>query len=285
MVGRLVMRVLLVCGLSALVGWASAPVPAFAAGADRVGDVDLSNMDAAERALFHKVVAGELCPCKVALSLGKCLQREDVCAMAVRAARLVAQRVEQGLSYGEVVDAMIRFLERSAKPRSFDLKDRPFKGAKDARVVLVEFSDFECPHCEKARHMLSKLAAEFPRDVAVYFKHYPLPFHKAAANAAAATEVARSHGKFWQVHDACFDSQADLSEERLYDILRKAGVDPSKVTPAQWDVARQRVLADRDEGEAAGINGTPTVFLNGIEVPSEDLRPEALSARVREALE
>jgi len=261
---------------------------ALVAGAPAAGaagsPVNLSDMDADERALFDKVTGGEMCPCGSAMSLAKCLPRADVCGMAVELANVAARSVRQGRTYGEVVDALIRHLERASKPHEFDVRGRARKGPEKAAVTLVEFSDFECPHCNTMRPVLDAVRAAFPKDVAVVFKHFPLPFHEHAANAAAAVEVAHAQGKFWALHDKVFDAQADLSQARLHALMKEVGIDPEKVGQAAWAAAKARVVADVKEGNDSGLQGTPTIFLNGIEVPGEDYTPDALKRRVKEAL-
>ncbi len=256
-------------------------LPSPASGA---GPVDLSDMDADERALFDKVTGGEMCPCGAAMSLAKCLSRDDVCSSAISLASLAASSIRKGLIYGEVVDAMIRQLERSSKPREFDITGRPLRGPADAPVKIVEFSDFECPHCSRVRPAVYAVLKAFPKKVALVFKNYPLPFHQHAANAAAAGQIAHKRGKFWDMHDKMFDGQADLSQGRLTGFLRDLGIDAAKVSEADWNAAKALVIADLEEGDKAGVQATPTLYLNGIEVPSEDYTPEALKRRVKEAL-
>lgn len=248
------------------------------------GPIDLSDMDADERALFDKVTGGEMCPCGAAMSLAKCLPRQDVCSTAISLADLAASSIRKGLTYGEVVDAMIRQLERASKPQEFDLGGRPVRGPADAPVKIVEFSDFECPHCSRVRPAIYAVLKAFPKSVAVVFKNYPLPFHKHAANAAAAGLIAHKRGKFWAMHDKMFDGQSDLSQARLERFLGELGIDIGSVTEAEWSAAKSMVIADVEEGNKAGVQATPTLYLDGIEVPSEDYTPEALKRRVKEAL-
>jgi predicted DsbA family dithiol-disulfide isomerase len=249
-----------------------------------VPGLDLSDMSPDERGALDRVLKGEICPCGNAMSLAKCLQREGICRRARDVAGFAATKVRAGLSYSKVVDAVIDYLESSAKPFEFQLTDRPFKGAKDARVVLVEFADFECAHCARARVLVKKVLDTFPGKVRVHFKHYPLPFHANASNAAASVEIARERGKFWEVHDACFDQQADLSEPRLWDILKRAGIPKGSINLEDWSRARQRVESDVAEGVKAGVQGTPTFFLNGVQLQQDDYEPEVLIRRVRSEL-
>lgn len=256
--------------------------PSLAAAA--AGPIDLSDMDSDERALFDKVTGGEMCPCGAAMSLAKCLPRPDVCISAVSLANLAASSIRKGLTYGEVVDAMIRQLERSSKPHQFDLKGRPRRGPADAPVTIVEFSDFECPHCSNVRPAIYSLLRAYPEKVAVVFKNFPLPFHEHSANAAAAGLIAHARGKFWEMHDLMFDGQNDLSEPRLNAFFNKLGIDSAKIRQAEWEAAKAMVIADLAEGDKSGVQATPTLYLNGIEIPGEDYNPDALKQRVKEAL-
>ena len=244
-----------------------------------------ADLTPAQATLFDKVARGELCPCGLPMSLARCLEREDVCDRAKGAADVVDEHVRAGREYPEVVDALVRHLERSGPRPELLLKGRPRLGPEEARVVLVVFSDFQCPYCAKFSRVVQSAAEAFPGQVALVFKHLPLSYHRHAAAAAAATEVAHARGLFWKVHDAAFAGQGDLSEPRLHELLRAAGIDPASVSEAEWKAARERVETDRKEAGALGGAATPTLFLNGLELPAESYRPDSLHARIREELE
>jgi protein-disulfide isomerase len=159
--------------------------------------------------------------------------------------------------------------------------DAPSRGAADAPVTLVEFSDFECPHCGRAHGILNELLGAHP-DVRLVFKHCPLLMHPRAVPAARAAEAARTQGKFWEMHDLLFEHQRALEDADLEGYARQLGLDLERF---RADLAspevHARVEADRDEAARVGVQGTPTIFVNGRRF-EESL--ETLEAYVKEAL-
>ncbi len=158
---------------------------------------------------------------------------------------------------------------------TFDVAGRPMKGKADAKIKIVEFSDFQCPFCERARADIGKVVAAFPNDVAFYFLQFPLDMHPNAHIAAIASECANRQGKFWEMHDKLFDNQQSLSPESIEQFAQQVGLDMEKYKACKDDPeVAQRVAADQAQGEGAGVEGTPSFFVNGIQftkgVPSED---------------
>ncbi len=138
----------------------------------------------------------------------------------------------------------------------------PRLGAAKAPVQVTVYSDFECPYCSKITAPLHDLTKALPRDVAVYFKHFPLSFHKRAEPAAVASICAQKQGKFWPFHDKIFGS--DLSDESLDSAARFVGLDMAAYSSCKADPAnKQRVAKDMAEGRAAKVRGTPSIFVNG----------------------
>jgi len=85
------------------------------------------------------------------------------------------------------------------------------KGAESPKVLIVEFSDFQCPACASFTPFVSQIIADYPSDVAVHYRHFPLPMHPSADEAARAAEAAAEQGKFWEMHDILFERQNDWS--------------------------------------------------------------------------
>jgi len=143
----------------------------------------------------------------------------------------------------------------------------PMRGATDALVTLVEFSDFECPFCRRAQPTLDTLLARHGGDLRIVWKNFPLDNHPRARPAAAfALEVFEKQGaaKFWKVHDLLFASEAGLSDSAFEAIALKASLDPTPLI----DAARTRthdpkIDADARAGLKIGVKGTPTFFVNG----------------------
>lgn len=150
------------------------------------------------------------------------------------------------------------------------LEGDPSKGPADARVTLVEFSDYQCPHCRQLYTVMQVVEQKFPQ-VRVVHKDFPLAgIHPWATTAAvgARCAFAQSEQGFWRVHDMIFQNQDLISSENVYektiDFAVRAGLDKDafKVCMALPD-AKAAIQADIDEGKAVQISSTPTVFVNG----------------------
>lgn len=146
------------------------------------------------------------------------------------------------------------------------LKGAPMKGAAEPLVTLVVFSDFQCPFCSRVVPPLERLLRTYD-DVAVAFRHTPLPFHKQAVPAAIVAEEARAQRGdegFWAMHDALFESQDDLSRERLLLIAREQGLEVAKVSAALEEARYgDRIRGDLELAMEVGVRGTPATFVNG----------------------
>ncbi len=148
-----------------------------------------------------------------------------------------------------------------------DVKGSPVKGAKNAPVTIVEFSDFQCPFCSRVVPTLHDLEKQYEGKVKVIFKHQPLPFHQNARPAANAAMAANEQGKFWEMHDKLFSNQQSLDRASLEKYAQEIGLDMNKFKAAldsnKFDA---QITADSNEGNRVGANGTPTFFINGRQV-------------------
>lgn len=146
----------------------------------------------------------------------------------------------------------------------------PSRGPADAKVTLVEFADFECPHCQELYEALRAVETQFPQ-VRVVYKNFPLTeIHPWAETAAIGARCAyeQSPDAFWKVHDAIFDNQDVLSAENVWDKLTgfatQAGLnaDTFKACMSSQE-AQKAVDAEHAQGVALGVNSTPTLYING----------------------
>jgi protein-disulfide isomerase len=173
----------------------------------------------------------------------------------------------------------------SAQPREAKVilrPDDPARGGRDAKVTVVEFSDFQCPFCSRAVPVVKEVEKEFAGDVRVVWKHLPLSFHPNAMPAALAAEAARQQGKFWEMHDRLFAAQQSLSDAAYAKSARELGLDMTRFEKALRDPAtRARVEEDAKAAAAAGVSGTPTFLVNGEPV----IGSAALKDAVRRHLE
>ncbi len=148
--------------------------------------------------------------------------------------------------------------------------DGPSVGPADARVTIVEFSDFQCPFCSRVVDTVKQIEKTYGNDVRIIFKNNPLPFHSDAPGAAKASVAAWKQGKFWEMHDAMFAAQKipdGLKQPGLEKIAKDIGLDVEKF---KADIAnadtQQLINSDVTQARQLGANGTPSFFINGAKV-------------------
>lgn len=140
----------------------------------------------------------------------------------------------------------------------------PSFGPADAKVTIVEFSDFQCPFCSRAATATKQIKEKYGEKVRVVFRQFPLNFHDKAHVAAQASLAANAQGKFWQFHDKMFEDQAKLDRAALEDSAKQLGLDLAKFKKALDDKTyAAQVDAELKMGEDVFVDGTPTMFLNG----------------------
>ena len=141
----------------------------------------------------------------------------------------------------------------------------PARGPTNAPVTIVEFSDFQCPYCGREYPVIERLMKEYDGKVRLVFRHYPLDFHPFARKAAEAGACAQDQGKFWELHDKMFTNQGKLAVADLKGYAKLLGMDAPKFDKC-LDSGEKKALVDDDlkAGSAAGVNGTPAFFINGI---------------------
>jgi len=137
-------------------------------------------------------------------------------------------------------------------------------GPADAKIHIVEFSDFECPYCATAAEAVSALKERYGDKVRFSYRHFPLSFHPNARPAAEMAQCAAAQDKFWGFHDAVFAASRELGPDALRGAAEKAGMDLDALDACMksGDAARQ-VEADMKLASESGVNGTPNFFFNG----------------------
>lgn len=149
---------------------------------------------------------------------------------------------------------------------SFEIKTTDhIRGNVSAPVTLVEFSDFECPFCERIYPTLKQVLANYADKVRLVYKYFPLSFHPNAQKAAEAAECASEQGKFWEYHDKLFENQAaGFSTDKFKQWAGELNLSNSQFNEC-LDSGKyaQKVQADFQEGTKKGVSGTPTTFVNG----------------------
>jgi len=153
-----------------------------------------------------------------------------------------------------------------AKVYAVDVGDSPVRGGTraQARVTIVEFSDFQCPFCARGQPTIAYLLDKYGDELRVVYKHNPLPFHAQAMPAAVATVCAHAQGKFWPMHDTIFARPALIRDEDLERHARDLQLDMRRWTMCvAGGAARARVEEDMAVAARFGARGTPTFFING----------------------
>jgi protein-disulfide isomerase len=208
-----------------------------------------------------------------------------------KADALLAKGVKKGPGFfGEACDANVAAAPApaaraaaalpavEAAPAKVDLRpDDPVKGNPKAPVTVVIFSDFQCPYCARVEPTLKQVEATYGDKVRIAWKHKPLPFHPNAMPAAEAAEAAREQGKFWPMHDKMFGAQQELSPAAYERWARELGLDVGRFKAAVASGKfKARIQEDDAQAGRLGIDGTPTMVINGEKVvgavPFENLK-------------
>ena len=145
--------------------------------------------------------------------------------------------------------------------------DMATQGDKNAQYTLVEFADYQCPHCQLASVRLAQMIKNPPKPLRLAFRNFPLDNHQWAKQAAAAAEAAAAQGKFWEMHDLIFAHQKDMESNsfkagRFSDFARDLGLDvPRFEKDMETDKITKRIAQDHVAADVTGLTSTPTFYL------------------------
>jgi len=142
----------------------------------------------------------------------------------------------------------------------------PQIGPNNAKVTIVEFSDFQCPYCQRFRDdTFDALFEKYGDDIRFVYRDFPLSsLHPQAQKAAEAAECANDQGKFWEMHDLLYENQALLAEDLYLDLAEELKLDTEQFADClDSDKYADEVTADQQDGASYGVSGTPTFFING----------------------
>jgi protein-disulfide isomerase len=163
---------------------------------------------------------------------------------------------------------------------------RPVEGNANAKVVVQEYSDFQCPACGAAYPVVKALVEKYSKDIRLEFKQFPLTkIHINAYNAALASECANDQGKFWVYHNKLFENQEKLGSGSLKQYASDLGLDMTKFNACLDTQAKKSVVdADIKEGNSKQVPGTPTFFVNNLQVDAIGLE-SAIKAAIGGAVQ
>ena len=234
--------------------------------------VDFSGLSPVKTRALLRLLRNHDCACGCGMKVAECRVNDSQCSWSKGLAAAMADAIRAGKDENEALEAAkaskwahgpqpTKLLE---DPVIIPTAGSPARGPADAALTLVEFSDFQCPYCLLAVAKLNAVLDAYPGKIQLIFKQFPLDMHSQAALAAAAAIAAHRQGKFWPVHDALFAHRQELSRPSILALARTAGLDmPRFVADLDSAETKKTVARDMEDGDRAGVEGTPSVFING----------------------
>jgi protein-disulfide isomerase len=233
--------------------------------------VDFKDLSSKQKASVLKVLREHGCSCGCSMKLAECRIADPGCAYSTNLAATAVEAIKAGKSESEALAAIdaskwahVQEPKLLGDPVKIPVAGAPITGPASAPITLVEFSDFQCPYCSAAVGQLKEVLKMYPTQVKLIFKQFPLEIHPQADLAAAAAVAAHKQGKFWVMHDAMFAHPESLSRKGILSLAQQSGLEMSKFEDdIDSTVVRETVVRDVQDGNQAGVEGTPTVFING----------------------
>jgi protein-disulfide isomerase len=239
-----------------------------------IKEIDFTGLSDAQKKTALKVMNANPCNCGCTKTVAQC--RHDMpnsCRRSLIFARTTVDALREGKDEAGVTKTLqakaATFVEArepddSGMVYNIDTSNSPVRGPKTAPVRIVEFSDFQCPYCAELQKTLTDVLKAFPKDVQLVYKQFPLNIHQYSRQAAAASLVAQSQGKFWELHDRMFQNFTKINDEAIRGFAKDVGLNMAQFDEAiqngKYEPAVQKDIAD---GAAAKVLGTPTLFING----------------------
>ncbi len=262
---------------------AASPVPGVAAetppaDATALPGVSLEGLGPEQKQIVAEWARTAFCSCGCPHTLAQCLREHGTCRHAPRMAALGVRLARAGAKKDELARLVASYYASFDRRAKLDVsKFGPALGSPEAPVTMVEFSDFTCPYCQLVRPALEAFVEARKGRVKLVFKPFPIESHEGALEIAQAAEWARDAKLFWPMHDALFSNPGAHTVDELAAIAREVGGDPEALRAALEDGrALPRIRESQAEARAAGIKGTPSVFLNGRPLVLMDYSDEGL---------
>ncbi len=223
--------------------------------------IDSDKLSDDKKSLFFKLVGSLSSPCGKAESLRKSFVSDTSCKRAPFAVRYVMSLVDDEATEPQVREEYEKKYKAQADKATFDVSKAPHEGPEDAPVKLVEFFDYECPHCKVFKPMLDQVMKDEAGKVVEYYMMFPLDKHEGSKSAAQAGLAANAQGKFKEMHELLFDKSPDHDREHVNEYAKSLGLDMQKFD-TDYNNALAQVTSDVAQGEKAGVDATPTLFFN-----------------------
>ena len=232
--------------------------------------VNFTGLTGAQKAQVLAVIREFGCPCGCQMEVARCRVEDPPCSQSTALARIAVEAAKAGqdikaaLSASALVKASANRNKLLLDPVALSIDGAPVKGPATARITLVEFSDFQCPFCVRAVSHLEAALKAYPNDVRFVYKQFPLDNHSQARLAAQASLAAHAQGKFWPLHDRLYAQSRQINRANILAWAKEFSLDIPKFTAVMDAPATSRAVErDLAEGQRVGVEGTPTVFING----------------------
>ncbi|MFN2547113.1 MAG: DsbA family protein [Myxococcales bacterium] len=227
---------------------------------------DLSQLTGQQRAQFLEIASDTFDYAGCNDTLAQCLRANVQDRHALRMTELIKGMLVEGYTPSVIIELIERYYASFPKEKRVKVNeaDCPQMGDPRAPVAVVEYSDFQCPHCAAAQKPLHDLIQALPGRVRLCSKYFPLPSHNRAQVAAACAEFARQKGKYWEMSEMLFAHQDELEDGQLKAYAKQLGIDGNQmlkeVYAGRFDAVVEK---QKQEGVGAGVNATPTLFFDG----------------------
>ena len=244
--------------------------------------IDIAKLSEDKQKVFYKLVGSLSSPCGKAHSLRTSFTQDTACKRAPFAVRYVVALLEDEGSEAQVREEYEKKYKADPTPVKLDISKAPRVGNDDAPIRLVEFFDYQCPHCQAFAPMLEAVAHANEGKVVEYFLMFPLDKHQDSKSAAMAAVAANQFGKFPEMHRMLFQRSPQHSKDAVMGYAKELGLDAAKFEAA-YNAAAAQVSADLGQGDAVGVNSTPTLFFNDRKYEGP-LHPKYISMWIEEEL-
>lgn len=248
--------------------------------------VDMTRVPGSYRADALRILNENFCYCGCPRTIASCLSNRESCS-CVECSELVANFVVDEFARGrptaDVEDALVGLFSEAynANPHEMDFSEQPSMGSESAPHTIVEFADYQCPHCRIAFGELMEFAKD-RNDIRIIYYFFPLThFGPKSVQAAAAADAARRQGRFWEMSALIYNDQKNISPEKLKGYAEQLNLDMKKFQADYEDEATiERILADRKFGQSLGITGTPAIFVDGRPLGIHRHDPKTMAMRI-----
>lgn len=226
--------------------------------------VDTNQLTQRERKEWSGYVSEFLSPCpNVPVPIAQCMKEKRDCDRCAPAAKYLVKLVKDGMSRDQLEKGYKNRFDPD-KVKNVPIDGSPTKGSEAAPITIVEFADFQCPHCGQFAPVIDKVVESRRNDVRFAYKFYVLGKFPNSENASRAAIAAGKQGKFWEMHHLIFANQENLTQQGLDSMAKELGLDVGRLhADMQSPETAERIAKDRKLADDLLVQGTPTIYING----------------------